>query len=107
MRGALAQRPKARRSQKRLACETPDDETEKFWPACSFSYIDMATELDMPIGTVRSRLSRAREKLEKILTQHTTGDWFSEFLAAALEKRQEKREREALRRAQGTKRNLA
>jgi len=68
----------------------------------NLSYMDMATDLDIPIGTVRSRLSRAREKLEEILTQHTKGDWFSEFLAAALEKRQEKRAREGLRRAQGT-----
>lgn len=63
------------------------------------SYLEMASELDIPIGTVRSRLSRARGKLEEILTQHMKGDWFSEFLAASLEKQKAKKAMAAQRKA--------
>jgi RNA polymerase sigma-70 factor (ECF subfamily) len=72
-----------------------------------FSYTEMAEEVGIPVGTVRSRLNRAREQLEKLLVTQTSGDWFSEYLVAFREKQQEKKAREAHRRARGTKRNLA
>ena len=35
-----------------------------------FSYAEIASTLDVPIGTVRSRLARARSALQKLLWQH-------------------------------------
>ena len=35
-----------------------------------FSYIDIAATLDVPVGTVRSRLARGRALLQKALWEH-------------------------------------
>lgn len=37
-----------------------------------FSYQEIAELLDVPIGTIRSRLNRARRRLQKVLAAHLT-----------------------------------
>jgi len=42
-----------------------------------FSYPEIATILDIPVGTVRSRLARARSRLQKSLWQHAIDTGFA------------------------------
>ena len=62
-------------SEKHLAVLELDEE--------GLSYLEMAEALQIPINTVRSRLSRARGSLADMIEQMYPNEWFSTLLAEA------------------------